>query len=310
MSIFLAIVVINIVITVIKESNTFWEAFKMTILVTGATGQLGALVVERLLELVPAEQVAVSVRNPEKAAHLKAKGVDVRQGDYSSPEPLEKAFAGAERILIVSGTDAERLQQHKNAVDAAKKAGVSFIAYTSVANAPNSSLSLAADHKATEAYIQASGIPYAFLRNNWYIENEADGIKATAQGAPIVHASGAAKIGWAARRDYAHAAAAVLAGQGHENAVYELSGKLISHEELAAIVSSVLGKEVQAQNVDDAAYAKMLVGLGLPEGAAAFVTGFQTAMRDGALSVESNDLEKLLGRPQQPLAEVIAALLG
>ncbi|MHA7965243.1 SDR family oxidoreductase [Paenibacillus sp. CAU 1782] len=280
----------------------------MSILVTGATGQLGALVVERLLELVPAEQVAVSVRNPDKAEHLKAKGVDVRQGDYSNPDSLEKAFAGVERLLIISGTDAERLQQHKNAIDAAKKAGVSFIVYTSVVNAANSSLSLAADHKATEAYIQASGLPYAILRNNWYIENDADSIKAVAQGAPIVHATGTATIGWAARRDYAHAATAVLTGEGHENAIYELSGKLISYDELGSIVSGVLGKDVQVQNVDDAAYAEMLIGLGLPEGAAAFVTGFQTAMREGALSVESNDLEKLLGRPQQPLAEVIATL--
>lgn len=282
----------------------------MTILVTGATGQLGALVVERLLELVPAEKVAVSVRNPEKAEHLKAKGVDVRQGDFGQPESLETAFAGADRLLLISGTDADRFSQHKNVIDAAKKAGVGFIAYTSVAKASESSLSLAEDHRNTEAYIKESGIPYALLRNNWYLENDADGIKAAAQGYPLVHAAGSAKIGWAARRDYAHAAAAVLAGEGHDNAVYELSGKPISYDELGAIVTGAAGKDVQVQGVDTDAYAEMLRGLGLPEGAAAFVAGFQTAMREGALTVDSPDLEKLLGRPQQPLAEVVAAILA
>ncbi|WP_019909018.1 SDR family oxidoreductase [Paenibacillus sp. HW567] len=282
----------------------------MSILVTGATGQLGALVVEKLLGTLQASELAVSVRSAGKAAELKAKGVDVREGDFTNSASLEQAFAGVERLLLISGTEGDRFQQHKNAIDTAKKAGVSQIVYTSLAQADNSTLSLAPDHKNTEDYLKESGVAFTILRNNWYLENEADGIKAAAQGAPFVHAASSAKVGWAARRDYAHAAAAVLTSEGHANKVYELSGKTITHDELGAIIADVIGKEVQVQNLTAAAYDERLQGFGLPEGVAAFVTGFQTAIGEGALDVQSEDLEKLLGRPQQPLSEVIAAILA
>ncbi len=282
------------------------------ILVTGATGQLGSLVVEALLKSVPSERLAVSVRDPGKAENLRHRGVDVRQGDFDRPETLERAFAGAGRMLLISTTadNETRIRQHQAAVEAAKSAGVRFIAYTSVARADSSTLSLAEVHRATEEAIRQAGIPYCFLRNNWYLENELGTIEAVRGGAPWLTAAGSGKVGWALRRDYAEAAAAVLAGEGHENTVYELSGKPITYDELAAAVSKVLGREVQVQHVDDAAFAEAMRKAGMPEPVVAMVAGIQKAIREGALDVESDAFEKLLGRPATPVEDALRAILA
>ncbi|MEN1988848.1 SDR family oxidoreductase [Paenibacillus hubeiensis] len=284
----------------------------MKYLVTGATGHLGSFVVEALLKKVPASELAVSVRNPEKAQHLSAQGIEVRHGDFDQPESLAAAFAGVERLLLISadGDNETRIRQHETAVQAAKNAGVQFIAYTSVAKADESTLGLAEVHRATEKAIRESGIAYSLLRNNWYLENEAGSVQAAAQGAPWVHATGSAKVGWATRSDYAHAAAAVLAGEGHDNTVYELSGKPITQAELAAIAGEVLGKDIPVQNVDSAAYAEIMKGAGLPDFVVSMLVDMQSAIAQGALNVESDTLEQLLGRPAQPLSEGIKALLG
>lgn len=173
----------------------------MKYLVTGATGHLGSFVVEALLKKVPASELAVSVRNPEKAQHLSAQGVEVRHGDFDQPESLAAAFAGVERLLLISadGDNETRIRQHETAVQAAKNAGVQFIAYTSVAKADESTLGLAEVHRATEKAIRDSGIAYSLLRNNWYLENEGGSVQAATQGAPWVHAAGSAKVGWATR---------------------------------------------------------------------------------------------------------------
>ncbi|WP_042200266.1 SDR family oxidoreductase [Paenibacillus camerounensis] len=279
---------------------------------TGATGQFGSIVAEALLKKVPADSLVASVRNPEKAESLRGLGVDVRHGDFDQPATLDAAFAGVDRLLIVSadGDNDTRIRQHKAAVDAAVRAGIGFIAYTSVGHADASSLFLAPVHRATEEFIRESGIPYAFLRNNWYLENEAGSIQAAVAGAPWLTSAGEGKVGWATRRDYAEAAAAVLTGEGHENAVYELSGKPLTQSELAAVVSGALGKEVPVQQVDDATYSSVMASAGVPEAALPIVVAIQAAIREGALDIESGDLEKLLQRPQTPLSEGVSALLS
>ncbi len=284
----------------------------MTILVTGATGQLGSKVVEALLQTVPASELAVSVRNPEKAEGLKARGVDVRLGDFDRPETLETAFSGVDRLLIISadGDTETRIRQHAAAVAAAERAQVKFIAYTSVVDAAASSLSLAPVHKATEEAIVKTGIPYSFLRNNWYLENELSGIQGVQAGAPWVTAAGDGKVGYALRQDYAAAAAAVLAGSGHDNTIYELSGELVTQDELAAAVGEVLGKEVEVQHVDDAAYAAILTNASLPEFVVQLLGQIQKDIKAGTLAVASDDFKKLLGRPATPLKEALASLIN
>lgn len=284
----------------------------MKLLVTGATGKLGSKIVNVLLAKVPADQLAVSVRNPEKAEDLRAKGVDVRHGDFDQPETLAAAFKGIDRLLIISadGDTETRIRQHNNAVDAAKNAGVSFIAYTSIANAQESTNFLAEVHKATEIAIQKTGIPYSFLRNNWYLENELSTIQGVQAGAPWVTSAGSGKVGWALQQDYAEAAAEVLAGEGHENTIYELSGKPLSQEEIAAAVSQVIGKEVPVQQVDDNTYAEIMTQAGIPDFVVPMLVAIQKGIREGTLDIESNDFEKLLGRPETPVVEGIRELIA
>ncbi len=284
----------------------------MTILITGATGHFGSIVVENLLARGLAGQLAVSVRNPARAANYQARGVDVRQGDFDDPASLGKAFAGVDRLLLVSTTDDNetRIRQHKTAVRAAQKAGVGFIAYTSIANASRSSLGLAEVHRTTEDEIRATGIPYVFLRNNWYLENEIGFVQAAIAGAPIVTSAGQGQVGWALRADYAQAAAEVLAGSGHENAIYELSGLLATYDEFAAALSHVLGSPVAVKHVDDAAYGESLASAGLPAFLVPILVGYASQIREGALAVKSNDFQKLLGRPATPLPEALRQLVS
>ncbi|MCY8102214.1 SDR family oxidoreductase [Bacillus haynesii] len=284
----------------------------MKMLVTGATGKLGSKIVEKLLETVPADQLAVSVRNPEKAEALRARGVDVRQGDFDRPETLESAFQGIDRLLIISadGDNETRIRQHGNAVAAAERAGVRFIAYTSIANARESKNFLAPTHKATEEAILKTGIPYSFLRNNWYLENEMSSIQGVLAGAPWVTSAENGKVGWALQQDYADAAAAVLSGEGHENTVYELSGELLTQEEIASALGEVLGKEVPVQHVDDAAYRDIMKNAGVPDFLIPMVVDIQKGIREGTLEVSSDDFEKVLGRPLTPIKEGLAQIVG
>lgn len=274
-------------------------------LVTGATGKLGSKIVETLLNKVPGNQLAVSVRNPDKAEGLRARGVDVRKGDFDYPETLDAAFAGVDRLLIISadGENETRIRQHANAIAAAERAGVKFIAYTSIANAKESENFLAPTHKATEEAIMKTGIPYSFLRNNWYLENEISSIQGILAGAPWVTSAGNGKVGWALQQDYAEAAVAVLTGNGHENTIYELSGKLLTQKEFVSALGNVLGKEVPKQQVDDNTYADIMKGAGVPDFLIPFLVEIQTGIREGTLEVESNDFEKLLGRPATPISD-------
>ena len=284
----------------------------MKLLVTGATGKLGSKIVEALLKTVPAAQLAVSVRNPEKANGLQARGVEVRQGDFDHPETLDAACAGIDRILIISadGDNETRIRQHANAVAAAERAGVQFIAYTSLVNASESTNLFAPTHQATEEAIIKTGIPYSFLRNNWYLENEIPSIQGVLAGAPWVTSAEDGKVGWARQQDYAEAAAAVLSGSGHENTTYELSGQLLTQEELVSVLGAVLRKEVSVQHVDDASYANIMKSAGVPDFLLPMLVDIQQSIRENTLAVESNDFEKLLGRPAMPIKEALTQIIN
>ncbi|NMD71044.1 SDR family oxidoreductase [Bacillus sp. DNRA2] len=284
----------------------------MKYLITGATGKLGSKIIASLLNTLPASQLAVSVRNPNKAENLRSLGIEVRQGDFDQPDTLDIAFAGIDRLLIISadGDNETRIRQHTNAVEAAKRANVKFIAYTSIANATESKNIMAPPHVATEAAIIQTGIPYSFLRNNWYLENEIGSIQGAIAGAPWVTSAGPGKVGWAIQQDYADAAVAILLGNGHENTVYELSGPLLTQEKLVAELSSVIGKEVPVRQVNDEQYAETMKGIGLPDYVIPIVVGIQESIRNGSLAVESNDFEKILGRPLTPIKEALEKIVN
>ncbi len=284
----------------------------MKILLTGATGKFGSKVVETLLKTVPASQLAVSVRNPEKAGWLREHGVEVRQGDFDHPETLASTFKDIDRLLIIStdGDNETRISQHANAVAAANQAKVKFIAYTSLVNASESSLFLAPVHRRTEEAILKTGIPYSFLRNNWYLENEIGSIQGVLAGSPWITSAGTGKVGWAVQQDYADAAAAVLSGIGHENTIYELSGKLMTQEDLASTLGTVIGKEVHVEQVDDHVYADKMKGAGVPDFVIPILVDIQKAIRSGALEIESNDLERLISRPVTPISTALSEIVS
>jgi NAD(P)H dehydrogenase (quinone) len=280
----------------------------MSIVVTGATGQLGRLAVEALLERgVPAEQIVATGRRVETLSDLQERGVTVRRADYTDPESLRAAFAGAEKLLLVSGSEiGQRVPQHRNAIAAAKDAGVQLIAYTSVARADSSSLGIAAEHTATEQLLAESGIPHVVLRNGWYTENYTGQLATYLQNG-IVGSAGEGRVSAATRADYAEAAAAVVAGDRHEGNVYELGGDPFTMPELAATVSAVTGADVTYTDVPVEQFAQILEGAGLPAPVAGMFADIDRSVAAGDLFVEGNDLEKLIGRAPTPLAEAVAA---
>jgi NAD(P)H dehydrogenase (quinone) len=282
----------------------------MSIVVTGATGHLGRLIVESLLRRgVPADQIVALGRDVTKAADLGERGVVVRQADYSDVNSLRAAFTGADKLMFVSGSEAgRRVPQHRNVVAAAKEAGVGLIVYTSIAKAGTSSLQLASEHRATEQEIIASGVPYVFLRNSWYLENYASQLPTYVEHG-IVGAAGEGKVSAATRADFAEAAAAVLTTEGHANRVYELGGAPFSMAELAAEVSRQTGSQVTYTDLPVDRYTEMLVRAGVPEPVAAVIADGDRGVAPGELQVEGNDLEKLIGRPPTTLADAMRAAL-
>jgi NAD(P)H dehydrogenase (quinone) len=279
------------------------------IVVTGATGHLGRLVVEKLLEKVPASELAVAVRSPEKAKDLAARGVQVRRADYAKPETLGPALAGAEKLLLISANEiGKRAPQHAAVIAAAKAAGVKLIVYTSALRAPTSTLGLAGEHKATEEAIQASGIPYVFLRNGWYLENYTENLgPALAHGA-ILGSTAGGSVAAAARADYAEAAVAVLTGHGHEGKGYELAGDVpFTMNELAAEVSKHAGKTIVYKDLPKEQYKAILVGAGVPEPFAELYADSDVGIASGQLDDRTGTLRRLIGHPTTPLAAAVAA---
>lgn len=283
----------------------------MTIAVTAASGHLGRLVVEQLLLTQdPGDLVAV-VRDPAKVADLADRGLTVRAADYADGTALRAAFAGVDRLLFVSGSDVgHRMEQHTSVIEAAQAAGVGLVAYTSAPRATDTPLALAAEHRATEELLVASGVPSVMLRNNWYVENLLGALDLARTTGEHVAATGTGRTAYATRADYAAAAAVVLTTDGHEGAVYELGADVgYDGTDIAAAFEDVLGRPVAYVPVDAETRLAGLVAAGLDEGTAAFVTGMETDIAAGCLDVAGHDLSRLVGRPPTSLRDGLAAAL-
>ena len=282
------------------------------IAITGATGQLGRLVIQNLLKTVPASQIVAAVRSPAKAADLAALGVQVRQADYAQPATLEAAFQGVDKLLLISSSEVgQRVLQHAAVIAAAQKAGVKLLAYTSILRADTSPLGLAAEHKETEAMLRASDIPFVLLRNGWYTENHTASVPAALQYGAVMGSAKDGRIASAARADYAAAAAAVLTKDGQAGQVYELAGDTAyTLSDLAAEIAKQSGKPVVYNDLPEAAYAAALVQVGLPEGFAALLADSDVGASKGGLFDDRHQLSQLIGRPTTPLAEVVRAALA
>jgi NAD(P)H dehydrogenase (quinone) len=283
----------------------------MTIVVTGATGHLGRLAVEALLNRgVPAGQIIATGRRTEALAGLAERGVVVRRADFDDEASLREAFTGAEKLLLVSGSEVgQRARQHANAIEAAKAVSVRFIAYTSIAKADASTLLLADEHRATEQLLAEAGVPHALLRNSWYIENYTGQLPVYLQHG-IAGAAGTGRVSAATRADYAEAAAAVLAGDGHSGAVYELGGVPFTMADLAEVVSAATGQAVSYTDLPVEQYEAVLVEAGLPEPVAAVFADGDRGVADGELLVDGNDLEKLIGRAPTSLSDAVASAVA
>lgn len=277
------------------------------IVVTGATGQLGHLVIKALLKKVPASSIVAAVRNVEKAKDIAALGVQVRHADYSQPASWDAALKGADKVLLISSSEiGQRATQHRAVIDAAKKAGVKLLAYTSVLRADNSVLGLAAEHRETEAHIRASGVPFVFLRNGWYTENYAAGIPTALSLGAVYGSAGDGLISSAARADYAEAAAVVLTADNQAGKTYELAGdSAFNLSEFAVEISRQSGKAIGYVNLPEADYKKALLGAGLPEFLAELLANSDTGVSKGALFDEGHQLSKLIGRPTTAMAATV-----
>jgi len=282
-------------------------------LVTGATGQLGQLVLNALSEKkILNSDIAVLVRRADAAAELKSKGYDVRMGDYSDADKLATAFAGIDRLLLISGSEVgERLPQHINVIAGAKEAGVKYIAYTSLLKATSSKIGLAPEHVGTEEAIAASGLDYTFLRNGWYAENYLMALPQILELGQHFGAAGDAKFAPATRADLAEAAAVVLTGEGHEGKTYELAGDYsFTYADYADTIAELSGKQIAYVDMPEAAFKDALTGAGLPEPLAALLSNADAVAAEGWLFDDSKTLSRLIGHPTTPIKEVLQAAMA
>lgn len=280
------------------------------ILVTGSSGQLGRLVIAKLLETQPANQIVGLMRDPAKGADLSAKGVEIRQGDYENRENLSQALEGIGRVLLISSSEiGRRLPQHKNFITAAKRAGVNFLAYTSLLHADISPMGLAEEHKATEAAIKESGLPHAILRNGWYSENLLLAIPAAVEHGVLFGGSGDGRISSASRKDFAEAAATVMATAEYQaGKVYELAGDTsFTRADFAAEIARHAGKPVEYKNLPEAEYKALMIQIGLPEPLAAMLADSDKCAASGSLFYEGKELSSLIGRPTTPFDQSVKA---
>lgn len=279
--------------------------------VTGATGKFGQIVIKVLAENIDNRDIIALARNLDKAEKL-LPGIEARPGSYDSQEVLEKSLAGVDKLLLISsipGQAVSRIQQHQNVINAAKKAGVRFIAYTSFPHADTAKSPLAVDHKNTEQAIRQSGIGYSFLRNNWYLENERQQIPAAANNQPFVYSAGDGKVGWALEREYAEAAARVLLSDDPKT-TYEFSGPQHDYADLARALKVVTGNDFEVLSLSDDEYRKRLVATGFSPQAAAGIVGMQRLIRNGDLEETSGDLPEALGHPLPTFEESLKEVVG
>jgi NAD(P)H dehydrogenase (quinone) len=276
--------------------------------VTGATGKLGRLVIEKLKEKVAADSIVALVRTPSKAADLE---VEAREFNYNDQDTLVSALQGIESLLLISSNEiGQRARQHANVIEAAKKAGVKWIVYTSLLHADISTLTLAGEHLATEKALEASGITYTILRNGWYTENYTGSINGAIAGGAFVGSAGEGKISSATRADFAEAAVAVLTGQGHQNRTYELAGdEAYTLTDLAAEISRQTGKDIPYKNLPEADYAALLKSFGVPDLYAGAIAGWDISASRGDLFDKDKQLSKLNGKPTTPLALAVSEAL-
>ncbi len=280
----------------------------MTVAITGASGQLGRLVIQKLKTLTDPAALVGLARTPAKAADL---GIAIRQADYAAPDSLTAALQGIDTLLLISSSEiGQRTAQHRHVIDAAKAAGVKRIVYTSLLHADSSPLSLAAEHVETERLLKSSGLSYTILRNGWYTENYTGSVKAAVAGGAFIGSAGDGRISSAARADYAEAAATVLTSAGHEGKTYELAGDAAyTLADLAAEISRQTGKAIPYKNLPESNYAAALAGFGLPEGLAAAIAGWDTGASQDALFDDNRQLSKLIGRPTTSLSASVAQAL-
>ncbi|MBQ3357913.1 MAG: SDR family oxidoreductase [Microbacterium sp.] len=283
----------------------------MTILVTGATGQLGRLVIDSLLERgAEPSSIVAGVRDLTKASDIAARGVRTAVVDYDRPDTIAAALEGVDSVLLISGSEVgRRTAQHQAVVDAAKAAGVGKLVYTSAPKAPTSDLVLAPEHKATEELIAASGIPAVILRNNWYTENYAGDIAQARETGVVAASVGDGRVASASRKDFADAAAVVLLEDGHLGQAFELGGDVAwTYDDLAAAIAEVIGSPVEYRALTAEEHAAALESAGLDAGTVGFVTALDAGIRDGALADTDGTLARLIGRPTTPLVEGLRPL--
>ena len=283
------------------------------VLVTGATGQLGRLVIERLLNTLAPTLIAGMVRDGNAAADLSSRGVQVRVADYDRSETLDAALAGVERVLLISSNAlGKRVAQHRNVIEAAKRAGASLVAYTSVLRADTSPLGVADEHRQTEALLRASGVPFVLLRNGWYTENYTAAIPAALAHHTLLGGAGEGRIASAARADYADAAAAVLTiDKDWTGRTFELAGdNAFTLGDLAEEVARQSGQPVAFKNLPKADYQAALLGVGLPPELAELIADSDACASAGALFDEGRQLSTLIGRPTTPMPTSVAHALG